>query len=77
MVGWDLSPFEEQNVLFEIQEFNSTNLPQWIISDFNIPQQYEESKLYRSKYIFEYFEFFQKNMRLTFSLYLNLIFLIK
>lgn len=52
VVGWDLSPFEEQNVLFEIQEFNSTNLPKWIITDFNVPQEYVdlvlsgESKLF-------------------------------
>lgn len=38
--SWDFSPFEEQNILFDIQEFSSENIPEWFISDFNIPQEY-------------------------------------
>lgn len=52
VAGWDLSPFEEQNVLFEIQEFNSTNLPKWIITDFNVPQEYVDLVLSGERKIF-------------------------
>lgn len=50
--GWDLSPFEEQNILFDIHEYTKVNLPAWIKKDFEVPDQYidlvnaEKRKLY-------------------------------
>lgn len=38
--GWDLSPFDEQNVLFDVHEYDGNSLPDWIIHDFDVPQQY-------------------------------------
>ncbi len=40
VAGWDLSPFEHQNILFDIHEFNKENIPEWIKRDFEIPNQY-------------------------------------
>lgn len=40
--GWELSPFEEQNVLFDIQEYDSQTLPEWIKEDFCLPQKYTQ-----------------------------------
>lgn len=50
--GWDLSPFDEQNILFDFHEYDKTNLPERIVEDFNVPQEYidlikaEETKLF-------------------------------
>ena len=50
--GWDLSPFDEQNILFDFHEYDKTNLPDWIVEDFNVPEEYigliktEEAKLF-------------------------------
>ena len=41
-VGWDLSPFQEQNSIFDLHEFNQENIPEWIIKDFEIPKEYIE-----------------------------------
>lgn len=40
VAGWDLSPFEEQNILFNIQEFDKKTLPDWIKMDFNVPKEF-------------------------------------
>jgi uncharacterized Rmd1/YagE family protein len=40
VAGWDLSPFDEQNILFDVHEYDGNNLPDWIIQDFEVPQQY-------------------------------------
>lgn len=40
VVGWDLSPFEAQNILYDMHEYNNTKLPDWIIRDFDIPKEY-------------------------------------
>jgi len=42
VVVWDLSPFEEQNVIFDIHEFNKENLLEWIKNDFQVPKEYIE-----------------------------------
>lgn len=36
--SWELSPFEVQNVIFNIREFDSTNFPEWLKNDYSIPQ---------------------------------------
>lgn len=36
--GWDLSPFQEQNVLFAIEEY--AKIPDWILEEYNPPQEY-------------------------------------
>ena len=43
VVGWDLSPFEDQNVLFNLHEFEKKNLPDWIKKDFEVPKEYLNS----------------------------------
>lgn len=45
VVGWEFSPFEEQNELFEIQEFDFKSLPEWLKLEFNIPEQYVDRVL--------------------------------
>jgi len=51
-VGWDLSPFQEQNSIFDLHEFNKETIPEWIIKDFNIPQEYIELINLKSKKLF-------------------------
>ena len=52
VIGWNLSPFEEENILFDLHEYNNTNLPDWIVKDFNVPKEYidliqaEKSKIF-------------------------------
>ncbi len=42
VAGWDLSPFNEQNSLFDFHEFDKKSLPDWIKTDFNVPKEYLE-----------------------------------
>jgi len=42
---WELSPFEEQNIIYNINEFTSAEIPIWLIQDFALTQnQLEELK---------------------------------
>ena len=43
VVGWGLSPFDKQNVLFDLQEFDAEALPDWIKSEFNIASEHLEA----------------------------------
>ncbi|HEV2614386.1 MAG TPA: hypothetical protein VGV92_06725 [Gammaproteobacteria bacterium] len=52
VIGWDLSPFQEQNTIFDLHEFNQETLPEWIIKVFNIPQEYIELINSNSKKLF-------------------------
>ncbi len=40
VIGWDLEPFEEQNVIFDIRNYAVSQIPKWIKEDFEIPVQY-------------------------------------
>lgn len=40
VVGWDFSPFEMQNILFDIHEYSSFSFPEWMQNDFDIPEMY-------------------------------------
>lgn len=42
VAGWDLSPFDDQNCLFDIHTFDGKTLPDWIKTDFNVPKEYLE-----------------------------------
>jgi hypothetical protein len=52
VAGWDLSPFNEQNQLFEFHEYDGHTLPDWIKSDFNIPKEYLDELASGNKKLF-------------------------
>jgi hypothetical protein len=43
VMAWDFSPFEYQNIIFDLHEYHAKNLPQWMESDFDIPKEYMQS----------------------------------
>jgi hypothetical protein len=52
VAGWDLSPFEEQNILFDLSTYDHSTLPDWIKTDFEIPSEYLELLDTREKNLF-------------------------
>lgn len=40
VAGWVLTPFDEQNHLFNLHEYDGDALPDWMKSDFDVPKEY-------------------------------------
>lgn len=52
VIGWDLSPLEEQNCIFDLHEFDKETMPKWIKKDFEIPKEYIELINSKAKKLF-------------------------
>lgn len=52
VIGWELSSFEKQNVLFDIHEFDKNNIPAWIEETLEVPSEYMNLVHSKGKYFY-------------------------
>ena len=43
---WNLTPFQIQNVIYELKEFSANNVPSWILEGWEMPPPTAGLKLY-------------------------------